>query len=1104
MRSQNSADHIRREGSSTDSLDAVPTRRRSLSRVSATDHALARLEGNASEGSRPRTSSGVGASTGAGAARGTPQPFLPDEVLEALARDPPPPPTSSSSRLVGTPSRTTKPAPPSRQSVAFDRSFVFDVPSLVGASSAYEEPPTPPSAMSPRAPEQTQNPRTTPSTSLPERRTTLRNLVHTRMRSSALPSTFEAKSDSASRAASGSTPARRRAPTQAPHSSAWSRIAAASPSTSSASANSNKLDARSSRSRSDTSRSDASFTSSTRTGDADWSERIDFRLPALENGSSPHLERALAELALEAPMDPPDPISTASLTDPTRIGQGESSAAMSPAQTPEADFVVAVIGPKSVGKSTLIRRGLKRASSEPRQLLLGQGGHVASSTVSSFTMAGIRQTIEVIKVDSEIFDWNGPDLDWPPAIPQAEAVMLCYDASDPDALSGLSRLLRAFWSRGSDVPLIVLACKSSAIGSDAVDPQAAADLCDSYGAGIVRLDGGTEDPQRKSKECFSWVIRQIMDNRGETHFFAALATPTEVLPSLQPDQFFPPQGVEDDLETRLRAGSPPLALSLVEVEPVTIDSPTKVDAGSSLPDVAPQQANESSLTTRRGSTNLLFRPEDLIDKFLHASLAGDDDDFVNLFLITFRRFVTPSQVLQQLVDRFHFISEQRSETTLKRYGHLRLCSTLSTWLLNYPGDFADSETLERLRRFVEIDLPQGGAWLSHHVYELTPLLPSLSRATDPDASWSSSVPPASQQNIPGKAAPRLRDPLPMNRSQASLASTFCSSDAPSLTEDSITSSAGRSRQQQGEQVSLDSKDSSLGSASSPMTRQLSGVTARVVDASNALAEMREEDIAAQITRLAWDLLAGITPRDAMRHVLARKDESDAVKGSPIARSIDFVNHLARWAATMILVQSRPKQRAVLVEKLILVATELRASENFDSLMGVLAGLNSQAVHRLSDTFEIVADRLDGGAVRAVPGEQTRQPKKLRSLNLLMAPAKSFAAYRLALSASSRDALPYLGVVLQDLTVINETSADFEDGLVNWSKFASLGRSCSILLDCPRTPPPSTIDNVIEKCILDVPLLDEDRLYTLSYAYQPRDGKSAGRSRLREIARNALS
>lgn len=182
---------------------------------------------------------------------------------------------------------------------------------------------------------------------------------------------------------------------------------------------------------------------------------------------------------------------------------------------------------------------------------------------------------------------------------------------------------------------------------------------------------------------------------------------------------------------------------------------------------------------------------------------------------------------------------------------------------------------------------------------------------------------------------------------------------------------------------------------------------------------------------------------------------------------------------MILVQSRPKSRALLVEKFIFVAGALRQSENFDSLMGVLAGLNSQAVHRLTDTFKAVTEQLDEGMVRTAPGEP-KQPKKLRSLNLLMSPAKSFAAYRLALAASSRHALPYLGVILQDLTVINETSPDFEAGLVNWSKFANYGRSCSILLDCPKIPPPLVVDRGLERSILDVPLLSED----VSFATSP--------------------
>lgn len=36
-----------------------------------------------------------------------------------------------------------------------------------------------------------------------------------------------------------------------------------------------------------------------------------------------------------------------------------------------------------------------------------------------------------------------------------------------------------------------------------------------YGAGIVALDGGIEDAGKKMKNSFNWMIRTIMDNRGE-------------------------------------------------------------------------------------------------------------------------------------------------------------------------------------------------------------------------------------------------------------------------------------------------------------------------------------------------------------------------------------------------------------------------------------------------------------------------------------------------------------------------------------------------------------------------------------------------------------
>jgi hypothetical protein len=102
-----------------------------------------------------------------------------------------------------------------------------------------------------------------------------------------------------------------------------------------------------------------------------------------------------------------------------------------------------------------------------------------------------------------------------------------------------------------------------------------------------------------------------------------------------------------------------------------------------------------------------------------------------------------------------------------------------------------------------------------------------------------------------------------------------------------------------------------------------------------------------------------------------------------------------------------------MEKMLLVALSLREQENFDSLMGVLAGLNSQPIFRLTETMELVTNKLDGDPKtqprrpELVESEAARLPKKLRSLNRLMAATKSFSAYRLALANSGVNMIPYL-------------------------------------------------------------------------------------------------
>ncbi|GAA5991101.1 hypothetical protein JCM5350_006663 [Sporobolomyces pararoseus] len=884
-----------------------------------------------------------------------------------------------------------------------------------------------------------------------------------------------------------------------------------------------------------------------------------------------------------------------------------NQAPSSPPRSPNslADFVVAVVGPRNVGKSSVVKKGLKPRSTELQTII--QEDHVGNrvtTTTTSFTIGGNRRTIEVLEIDMHLLRYNDEGVIWPDGLPQCEGAMLCYDSTDPDALSSLAVLLKAFWTRGSDVPLIVLACKAQPPdqGRNATDPTEAAKVCNIYGAGIVTLDGGLEDSNRKTKESFKYIIRQIMENRGEMIRPPSAASQSPAISRRGSAQYattsrspftpgstsnFPsaygedPQGSIEGYHSPHRSSQGDglgLGLSVVQEAPFGAQETSEESSNRTLPppvphpssseeplspkstaptyvsDTAPTYASRDrsqrlsaaetppmdqspiveserrSSTAKSSALDLFFTREDMIDKFLYAAVTGNDEAYVTLFLITYRRFARPFDVLEKLIERFEFVAQKlKSDPLLSRFAQMKICGVLSVWMQNYPGDFCAPSTFGLLSPFLQSLLPSGATWVAHYALELIPLLPSISAQIDPESSWA--LPDKDVPSSPRSSSDPANLEVPSSR-RPSIAPSYDSSNSQNAAKFSVPTandspmnahSSALSPRPASEAGTVDTQDSgdqvaSFGASSTSSLRARPPLSASaLIEVSNMVMEMREEEVALQITRLAWEMFGGMTPRDLLRHVLAPRDPANprvALRDSDtnVMRSIAFVNYLANWTASLILVQGKLKSRARIMEKMLLIALALREQENFDSLMGVLAGLNSQPIFRLTETMELVTNKLDGDPKtqprrpELVESEASRLPKKLRSLNRLMAATKSFSAYRLGLANSGVNMIPYLGVHLQDITVVNEIKSDLRDGKVNWSKFSQMGRSAAIVLDCSRIAPTLPVDKLVERAIVNIPVLDEERQYTLSYQHQPRqsDKPSGARSRLRTLAKSTFA
>ncbi|KAK4054866.1 hypothetical protein OIV83_000790 [Microbotryomycetes sp. JL201] len=759
-----------------------------------------------------------------------------------------------------------------------------------------------------------------------------------------------------------------------------------------------------------------------------------------------------------------------------------------------ANFTVAIVGPKGVGKSSIVRRGLKKPIVEPTALLRDAYGNEVTSSMSQFTIGGQLRTIEVLEIDAALLSFDATGVVWPEGVPNCEAAMLCYDSTDPKALHALSKLLQAFWIRGSEIPLIVLACKAHTDPSlNATDLNRAAAVVNVYGAGIVALDGGERDPKRKTKESFNWLIRQIMANRGEDRrpslAFSTCSNEERRQSSAESTAMSRSDTVSSTKSTSSRGL---LSLSVVNENPVG----TKASQQQKTPVIEAEPPSMSlppteSLQKTPGSLDMFFSKDQLVDKFLFATVTGTDEQYIIIFLTVYRKFATPREVLTKLVARFDFVgARSKTDPLLSRYAQMKLCGVLSTWLQIYPGDFVGSSTRQLLQEFVRDKLGQGAQWVSHYVAEIVPLVDKLAAETDPDFTWA--LPDGEVDD---------KDSLTSDTKQgasrdANLSMLGTTTSDPTLsdmsTQDSLSlldhpDSLRRTPSRSECDSATVSTHNSLGrgkSISSPSLNEKSRQPL-LADLSTALMEIPEDVVATQITRLTWKAFSVMTrlqPRDLLRHVLAPRDPrnpSVALRNtnSAVSRSIQFVNYLADWVATMILVQSKLKHRARMLEKFISIASRLREQENFDALLGVLAGLNSQPVYRLTETMQLVNQKLEG--------DKHVTSKKLRSLNKLMANSKSFAAYRMALANSGASMIPYLGVHLQDITAVHEVKRDMRDGKVNWTKFQQIGRSAAVVLDCSKVAPTLVVDKSVERIISGVPVLDKERQYTLSEQHQPR-------------------
>jgi len=142
-------------------------------------------------------------------------------------------------------------------------------------------------------------------------------------------------------------------------------------------------------------------------------------------------------------------------------------------------------------------------------------------------------------------------------------------------------------------------------------------------------------------------------------------------------------------------------------------------------------------------------------------------------------------------------------------------------------------------------------------------------------------------------------------------------------------------------------------------------------------------------------------------------EQNEEKSVNLTKFTEHFNNMSYWTRTQILQQPDGKERERYVMKFIKIMKWLRKMNNFNSYLAVLSALDSAPIRRLEWQKNIT----DG----------------LKEYCSLIDSSSSFRAYRLALGDACPPCIPYIGLVLQDLTFVHIGNPDLIEGKINFAK-----------------------------------------------------------------------
>uniref|UniRef100_A0A663N7L2 Rap guanine nucleotide exchange factor 3 n=1 Tax=Athene cunicularia TaxID=194338 RepID=A0A663N7L2_ATHCN len=477
------------------------------------------------------------------------------------------------------------------------------------------------------------------------------------------------------------------------------------------------------------------------------------------------------------------------------------------------------------------------------------------------------------------------------------------------------------------------------------------------------------------------------------------------------------------------------------------------------------QGGSSQPATARSSRYFVMAgtPEKILEHLLEfmrldATLYDPVDTLLGDFLLTYTVFMPTSQLCRALLFRAEPLEgSEQEKATYSLHKRRKILRLVSQWVLLYgrllQGDRSTTALLQNLADLASRDPRLGGlgqeqGWpMGRHPPRSLPPWPQAQSSgnwltSQEEAILSSSCALRAQDKVPYEIYRPdhscLITVLPVNASVRDVLRSL----APRLGRDGehVLVKVNSAGDKVGLQLDAVGVFTALGLNErlfAVRVEELGSLTPHPeqlgphIGSSETLDLISSKDLASHLTDYDWNLFKSIHQVEMIHYIVGPQKFHDVTTAN-LERVMRRFNELQYWVATELCLCPEVGRRAQLLRKFIKLAAHLKEQKNLNSFFAVMFGVSNTAVSRLAKTWE-------------------RLPHKIRKLHAalerMLDPSWNHRVYRLAVAKLSPPIIPFVPLLLKDMTFIHEGNRTLAENLINFEKMHMMAKTVRVLQRC---------------------------------------------------------